>query len=347
MFSQKFLVVALAALSACSVVDGRKGAGKKGPEGGVEAHVPSDTMAHYAFDAFKAQYAKKYDTPEEERSRFATFVSNLKVADKRNKQERKAGGKATHGVTKFSDLSQAEFESNYLTSDVNLKKPNTNVVTYDPPSLTMGLVDWTGVYTTAVKNQGYCGSCWAFSATEQIESDGMRTLGTDYTLAPEQIVQCDQASYGCNGGWTESAYTYVSKAGGLETEASYPYTSYYGVTGTCSVDSSAFVVTVDSFTTVNGESSMTSYVQQTGPLSVCLDASTWNSYTGGIMTVCGQQVDHCVQAVGVDAASSGGYWKVRNSWGTDWGEDGYIQLAWGHNTCDISNDPTYTVVSNV
>ncbi len=78
---------------------------------------------------------------------------------------------------------------------------------------------------------------------------------------------------------------------------------------------------------------------------MCLDASTWNTYHGGIMSACPKQVDHCVQAVGVDA-STGGYWKVRNSWGTSWGESGFIRLAYGANTCDITNDPTWvTVVS--
>jgi C1A family cysteine protease len=92
---------------------------------------------------------------------------------------------------------------------------------------------------------------------------------------------------------------------------------------------------------------MASYVQSTGPLSVCLDASSWSSYTSGIMSSCGDSVDHCVQAVGVYPASTDGYWKVRNSWGTSWGESGYIRLAYGANTCDITNDPTYTVVSLV
>jgi len=90
---------------------------------------------------------------------------------------------------------------------------------------------------------------------------------------------------------------------------------------------------------------MASYVQKTGPLSVCLDASSWNSYTGGIMSVCGKSVDHCVQAVGVDASSSSPYWKVRNSWGTSWGESGFIRLAYGKNTCDITNDPTWVTVA--
>jgi len=89
---------------------------------------------------------------------------------------------------------------------------------------------------------------------------------------------------------------------------------------------------------------MATYVQSTGPLSVCVDANSWNSYTGGIMSVCGQSVDHCVQAVGVDASAKG-YWKVRNSWNTNWGEAGYIRLAYGKNTCNIASDPTYVAVS--
>jgi C1A family cysteine protease len=86
-------------------------------------------------------------------------------------------------------------------------------------------VDWRGVYTTPVKNQGYCGSCWAFSATEQIESDCILQTGTELILAPQQITSCDKTSFGCNGGLTERAYDYVIRAGGIENETEYPYTS--------------------------------------------------------------------------------------------------------------------------
>jgi len=83
----------------------------------------------------------------------------------------------------------------------------------------------TGTYTTPVKNQGYCGSCWAFSATEQIESDCILQTGTELILAPQQITSCDKTSFGCNGGLTERAYDYVIRAGGIENETEYPYTS--------------------------------------------------------------------------------------------------------------------------
>lgn len=125
----------------------------------------------------------------------------------------------------------------------------------------------------------------------------MRQKGETVILSPEEVVQCDSTSYGCNGGWSESAYEYVESAGGLSTEDSYPYThaTEQGITGTCQKSEIDPVVGISGYTTVNGESSMASYVTSTGPLSVCLDASSWNSYTGGIMSVCGHSVDHLYQ----------------------------------------------------
>jgi len=296
----------------------------------------------YMWESFKKEHGKSYETMDVESRRFSIFLENVKMADARNALETRRGGNAVHGITKLADLSQAEFESHFLTSDRSMKTTTAPVHPVGAaPSATTGLVDWTGIYTTPVKDQGYCGSCWAFSATEQIESDTMRVKKQNFILSPEQITQCDSAAFGCGGGWTESAYGYVKKAGGIETDADYPYTSYMGVTGTCSSDKSKYVASINGYVTVSGESNMATYVQTTGPLSVCIDANNWNSYTGGIMTVCGQSVDHCVQAVGVDTSGSAPYWKVRNSWGTSWGESGYIQLAYGQNTCDITNDPTY------
>mmetsp|Transcript_14360 Transcript_14360/g.21521 ORF Transcript_14360/g.21521 Transcript_14360/m.21521 type:complete len:330 (-) Transcript_14360:229-1218(-) len=297
----------------------------------------------YMWESFKSDHRKTYSTFEEERARYNIFVNNLRTIDLRNEEERMAGGSAVHGITKFSDMTQEEFAAKFLTANSSMKSRDTEVATVPPYTGAQSSVDWTGKLTTPVKDQGYCGSCWAFSATEQIESDSMRTLGTSYILSPEQITQCDKTSYGCNGGWTESAYNYVKNTGGLETNADYPYTSYNGVTGSCHSQSSKYKIGVSGYKTINGETNMANYVLSTGPLSVCLDANNWNSYHGGIMSSCGKQVDHCVQAVGVNTGVNG-YWKVRNSWGTSWGENGYIRLAYGQNTCDITNDPTYANV---
>ena len=294
----------------------------------------------FLWDSFKTEHKHNFADMGEETHRFHVFLENLKLADLRNDNELKKGGSASHGITKFSHLSQAEFEANYLTADVSLSSNSKNIYNVERPvDETASLVDWSGALTTAVKDQGYCGSCWAFSATEQIESDAIRQLGKTYVLSPEQITQCAKGAFGCGGGWTETAYTYVKNAGGLVEDSVYPYTSYQGVTGTCKVDTSLAKVGVKGYYTITGEDQMASYVQSTGPLSVCLDASQFNSYNGGIMSVCTQNVNHCVQAVGVDVA--GGYWKVRNSWGSSWGESGYIRLAYGKNTCAITNDPTW------
>jgi len=305
------------------------------------------TRLKQLWESFKRDFGKEYNTMDEETNRFQIFVQNLKNSDARNRDELSIKGNAVHGITKFFDMSQAEFESHYLTADPKMKTESEAQVHVSTGviDMTAALVDWSGKLTTPVKDQGYCGSCWAFSATEQIESDAMRTSSSSYVLSPQQITSCDSTSYGCDGGWTENAYNYVKKAGGIETNADYPYSSYQGTTGTCKADKNKFKISVSGYTTIKGESQMATYVQGTGPLSVCVDASSWNSYKGGIMSSCGKSVNHCVQAVGVD--TSGGYWKVRNSWGTSWGESGYIRLAYGQNTCAITSDPTYVAVKKL
>lgn len=296
----------------------------------------NESAQKYMWNEFKREHAKEYSASEDV-TRFAHFIENLKLIDERNAEDG-----AIHGINKFSDMSREEFKSKMLTGKQNVNRSSMKVRAPGAAPATTGVVDWTGVYTTPVKDQGYCGSCWAFSATEQIESDVMRQTGETYILSPQQITSCDKTAFGCGGGWTEHAYEYVQRAGGIETDSDYPYTSgTAGVTGDCKADSSKEVVNIKGYTTINGEDNMATYVQSTGPLSVCVDADTWSTYKSGIMTKCGNQVDHCVQAVGVDA-SSNGYWKVRNSWGTSWGEDGFIRLAYGQDLCAIASDPTYT-----
>jgi cathepsin F/cysteine peptidase B len=293
---------------------------------------------------FKAKFKRNYSASEDTH-RFGVFLENLKEADKRQAEDRRHGGTSTHGVTRFSDMTRNEFRA-LLGSSKNTKNA-ANKAPKPDTVMSVGLVDWTGKYTTAVKDQGQCGSCWAFSAVEQIESDAMRQLGVNYELTEEQIVNCAGTGHGCGGGWTEQAYMYVKREGGLETEENYPYVSgsRSGQGGSCSATSAKEVVTVTDFYHIddgrNTEAAMADYMESTGPLSVCVDADNWSSYTGGVMSRCGTSVDHCVQAVGVDRSASSPYWKVRNSWGPDWGEDGHILLAYGANTCEIASDATY------
>ena len=310
----------------------------------------------YLFENFKNEHNKNYATKEEEAHRFEVFVSNLKTIDERNELEK---GTAVHGITKFADLTKKEFKTSYLNYKPNPNRANRTMATGIKPLLAgeTASKDWTGVYTTPVKDQGYCGSCWAFSATEQIESDYWRTAGAEVILSAQQVTSCTEYKFGaggCNGGFTENAFDYAND--GLERDKNYPYTSgSAGVTGTCHSDSSKYVVKTTGYTTVSsskaGESSMASYVKATGPLSVCVDASDWSSYTGGVLSTCGTSVDHCVQAVGIDtnveSEEHDGYWKVRNSWGTSWGESGFIRITYGANTCAIASDANYVAAEAV
>lgn len=303
-----------------------------------------DVQQKELWEAFKTKFTKQYMTVEEEVHRFQVFLENLRMADRRNEMESRLGGSAVHGVTMFSDLSQAEFESWFLASNLLSNISHSVDVMERATEVTQGLVEWPK-YQSPIKNQGKCGAGWAFSVAEQIESDATRSLGASYRLSAEQIVQCTPKAHGCDGGSPAVAYDYLINAAGIVTESNYPYTSYGGVTGSCHLDTAEAVLQVKGYHTLPSESAMAAYVQSTGPLSACVDASSWLSYQSGVMSSCGTTVNHCIQVVGVDVA--GGYWKLRNSWSSGWGENGWIRVKYGQNTCAVATMPSYTIVSKV
>jgi len=194
---------------------------------------------------------------------------------------------------------------------------------------------------TYVKAQGQCGSCWAFSATEAIESAVALGGGGLTELAPEQIVDCDTTDQGCNGGDPRNAMAYVVSAGGLDTEASYPYTAGGGQSGQCQSETVGATIQGSVDVSDGDESALQSFLQNSGPPSVCVDASSWASYQGGVMSTCGCNIDHCVQAVGITSQFGTPAYKVRNSWNTDWGVEGFIYLATGNNVCCLANEVSW------
>ena len=219
---------------------------------------------------------------------------------------------------------------------------------------TLATIDWVANgATTPVKNQGQCGSCWAFSATEQIESDIFLSTGVLNVLSPQQIVSCDTVDGGCNGGNTDTAYQYVQSAGGLEPITDYSYTSgTTEVNGNCKFKSADVVASTDiaGYTYVSQAASQEAniYAQVAeSPISICVDATIWQTYTSGVITTasdCGTALDHCVQLVGAVSLADSNvgvpYYKIRNSWATDWGMDGFIYVEAGANVCGVTLEAT-------
>jgi C1A family cysteine protease len=309
------------------------------------------------FESFKQKYQKSYATPEEEKYRFDVFRQTLERVVRKNKEM-----DPVFGITKFSDLTPLEFRESYLSyrprgidSSRKVSQPSSKLATTD--------FDWRDHGAiTPVKDQGFCGSCWAFSTTETIESAWF-LAGNDLTeFSVAQIVQCDTTDYGCRGGDTTTAYAYVEDAGGLATEADYPYskTLYQGLTGTCqkftvsggSISAFTYATTPCYGVCKNqDEDTLATNVAATQPASICVDASSWSDYTGGVMTSSScsssyNSLDHCVQLVGFsNYEKATGYWIVRNSWADDWGEDGYIYLRVGDNTCGVADEATFVTIA--
>ena len=277
----------------------------------AEESVKDENYLKQTFDEFVTKYGKEYGSDSEYFRRYEIFKKNLAIIDMRNAKENANGGLAVHGVTKFTDYTEDEFNGLLkLTLPPPSESENNSEPEFKATSATFS--DWRQTYVTAVKDQGQCGSCWAFSATEQIESDAIRTLsGFDgsLNLAPQQMVDCDSYDGGCNGGWMPNAWKYVQNAAGIEFNYDYPYTAKGA---TCSSDSSKFILGVSSYNGYfNNEAWMQNYVLTTGPLSVCLNAEDLNSYSTGIITSCSKpDCDHAVQIVGLNTDSSPPYWIV-------------------------------------
>jgi len=296
------------------------------------------------FEEFKVKYNKNYRSVMEEEYRFRVFEASMKRSAARNTQD----SLATYGVTKFSDFTPAEFKAKYLMKPLSLENLPVAPI-YSAPAAPAALpssFDWsTKGVVSAVKNQEQCGSCWAFSATECIESVfalAKKNKAAD-VLGPQQIVDCDTAGQdqGCNGGYPYGAFEYIISAGGQETEAAYPYTAQ---DGTCQFNAASIKDTISNWAYVtqsSDEKAMQQYVYSTSPISVCVDgADVWQDYNGGVVTPssgCGTTLDHAVQITGWQVQNNTNVWNVRNSWGADWGEAGYIWLQIGGDVCGVAD----------
>lgn len=282
--------------------------------------------------------------------RVAIFASNVDMIEKHNADPSQT---FKMGMNQFTHLTFDEFKEAVNLNGI--KRPNLRKSTgvHNAPSDLSSLpssIDWTTKgAVTPVKDQGQCGSCWSFATTGAMEGAYAVKYGSLPSFSEQQLVSCaPKPNEGCNGGWMDDAFDFVKANGGLASEDNYPYTS--GKTtksGTCEsghsvVPNSAVTGYVD-VAPKDVNALMSAVAQQ--PVAVAIQANqlAFQTYKSGVLTgSCGTNLDHGVLVVGYGSENGVDFWKVKNSWGPNWGEGGYIRIERSSlDKCGILDAPSY------
>jgi len=307
------------------------------------------TPAPASFSEWAKAHGKTYPSKEELVLRRSVYAANVAKITAHNA----ANLGWTQAVNKFSDLTAEEWKAAYTGGYRAKEKRSQNVnLSLLHESALPASVDWEAKgAVTPVKDQGQCGSCWAFSTTGSTESSYFLATGKLVSISEQQLVDCagKEGNQGCNGGLMDYGFQYIMDNKGICTEASYPYTAKDGTCKSTTCTKSG--ITVTGFTDVPTDSEtalMTAIVQQPISIAVEADQASFQSYSAGVMkAACGTNLDHGVLVVGYGAVGADDFYKVKNSWGADWGSKGYIMLARGakynanKGQCGIQMDPSY------
>jgi cathepsin L len=299
------------------------------------------------------EYNKVY-TPEQDAVKYLTWKEAVEEIKLHNALY---GDQYEQGVGPFTDMTDAEFKAGGYTGLViptdalngSEKAPGRFVPSNNPIP---NAVDWRSQgLVTPIKNQGQCGSCYSFAATGALEGAWKKHSGSLVSLSESQIVDCSgrYGNYGCNGGWYMSSWRYIRDIGGNECENTYPYVARKGW---CRFNRQNVCATVSSWhdTSPGSEADLTAALAEVGPVAVAIDAahSSFQRYKRGVYyeyQCSPQNLDHAVLAVGYGSEGGQDYYLVKNSWGTWWGDNGYIKMARNrNNNCGIATKPSYPIV---
>jgi len=304
------------------------------------------------WEKFKVTYKKNHLTSQEHDFRKRIFANNLKFIETHNAEHAIGLHTYTVGINKFADMTNEEFSKQFMgykAPAVDIPESKIDASDYPLPDA----IDWRDYnLVTPVKNQGQCGSCWAFSTTGTIEGAHARRTGKLVSLSEQQLVDCVRANSGCYGGFPFKALEYVIKKGGIDTEASYPYEQRLGP---CRFDKfedknniGAHVADAKKISK-GDEQDLKKAVGMYGPVSIAIDAShySFQLYQSGIYSepYCNPYyMEHAVLAVGYGSEDGNDYWIVKNSWGADWGDEGYIKMARNQNNmCGVATMACYAL----
>jgi len=304
----------------------------------------SDKYAFIEFQKFLNKYNKKYSTVAEYLLRFDVFKKNLQKFSQ-NKASYKMG------INQFTDLTPTEFRKTYLNLDmklvnkINYKKisPNSN----DAPE------SWNWVDQKVfgpIRDQGYCGSCWAFATMGNIEALHAIKTKEVLDLSEQQLVDCDREyDMGCEGGLMEYSFQYLVENGCM-LEQDYPYVGY---DDTCKYDREKVALWIKDWVLLDtqDEEKIKEFLYSNGPLAIAINADPFQYYSEGIIDEDAWNCDpeglnHGVIIVGYGNEDGVDYWIVRNSWGDYWGEAGYCRVARGKGTCGINTYVTSAVLQD-
>jgi len=307
----------------------------------------SEVITDEAWQVWKSAHNKAYTDLAEEKVRYVIWKDNLMRIVDFNRKNKDVSLRMNH----FGDKTNTEFRA---IMNGYLKSESRNGSTFLAPANVKvpDSADWRKEgYVTPVKNQGQCGSCWAFSTTGSLEGQHFKKTGKLVSLSEQNLVDCSTSygNHGCQGGLMDNAFRYIKANGGIDTEASYPYE---GENERCHFKKASVGATDTGFVDIpeGDENALKTATATVGPISVAIDAShfSFQFYHHGVyneLSCSSTKLDHGVLVVGYGTENGKDYWLVKNSWGAGWGLNGYIHMSRNkNNQCGIASKASYPLV---